>query len=69
MPVRHTYTADEIALLVVDWTITGTCPDGSPVDLAGTATDVARRGSDGYWRYLIDNPFRHRRGPVSPDRP
>ncbi|WP_457027959.1 YybH family protein [Kitasatospora sp. P5_F3] len=57
MPVRHTYTADEIALLVVDWTITGTGPDGSPVDLTGTATDVARRGPDGYWRYLIDNPF------------
>ncbi|MBB4945643.1 ketosteroid isomerase-like protein [Kitasatospora gansuensis] len=55
--VRHAYTADEIALLVVDWTITGTGPDGSPVHLTGTATDVARRGPDGYWRYLIDNPF------------
>ncbi|UZJ29843.1 YybH family protein [Streptomyces endophytica] len=23
----------------------------------GTATDVARRGPDGHWRYLIDSPF------------
>ncbi|GAA2400924.1 hypothetical protein [Streptomyces coeruleofuscus] len=23
----------------------------------GTATNVARRGSDGRWRYVIDNPF------------
>ncbi len=23
----------------------------------GTATDVARGGLDGVWRYVIDNPF------------
>ncbi|MFE6165805.1 hypothetical protein ACFQ7F_43675 [Streptomyces sp. NPDC056486] len=22
-----------------------------------TATDVARRGADGHWRYVIDSPF------------
>jgi hypothetical protein len=25
-------------------------------DLPGTAADVARRGPDGVWRYVIDNP-------------
>ncbi|HET6287677.1 MAG TPA: hypothetical protein VFG15_13130 [Amycolatopsis sp.] len=25
--------------------------------LATTATDVARRGEDGLWRYVLDNPF------------
>ncbi|MBV2156492.1 DUF4440 domain-containing protein [Kitasatospora sp. SUK 42] len=54
---RHTYVADDIALLIVDWTISGTAPDGTDVHLTGTATDVARRGPDGRWRYLIDNPF------------
>jgi ketosteroid isomerase-like protein len=54
---RHVYTADDIALLIVDWTIEGTGPDGAPVHLEGTATDVARRGADGTWRYVIDNPF------------
>ncbi|MFF9623782.1 YybH family protein [Streptomyces griseosporeus] len=54
---RHTYVADDIALLIVDWTIDGHRPDGERVHLAGTATDVARRGPDGLWRYLIDNPF------------
>ncbi|MGW4131104.1 hypothetical protein [Amycolatopsis japonica] len=24
---------------------------------AATATDVAKRGEDGLWRYVIDNPF------------
>jgi ketosteroid isomerase-like protein len=54
---RHVYVADDIALLIVDWSITGNGPDGAQVDLRGTATDVARRGPDGKWRYLIDNPF------------
>jgi hypothetical protein len=45
--VRHSYVVDDIALLIVDWSVG---------DLAGTATDVARRGADGVWRYVIDNP-------------
>ncbi|MFD0538567.1 hypothetical protein ACFQY7_37435 [Actinomadura luteofluorescens] len=28
-----------------------------PVRIEGTATDVARRGPDGRWRYAVDNPF------------
>ncbi|MGW5316945.1 YybH family protein [Nocardia thailandica] len=54
---RHTYVADDVALLIVDWDIAGTDPAGIPVRLRGTATDVARRGNDGRWRYVIDNPF------------
>lgn len=54
---RHVYIADDIALLIVDWAIEGTQSDGSHVDIRGTATDVARRGADGIWRYIIHNPF------------
>lgn len=54
---RHTYVADDIALLIVDWVIDGDAPDGGHVHIEGTATDVARRGADGLWRYVIDNPF------------
>ncbi|WP_404800227.1 YybH family protein [Actinomadura algeriensis] len=54
---RHCHTTGDLALLIVDWTIEGTGPDGEPVHIRGTATDVARRGNDGYWRYAIDNPF------------
>lgn len=54
---RHVYVADDIALLIVDWTIAGTSPDGEKIKVLGTATDVARRGEDGMWRYVIDNPF------------
>ena len=54
---RHVYVADDIALLIVDWAIIGTANTGENVDIRGTATDVARRGEDGRWRYIIDNPF------------
>jgi ketosteroid isomerase-like protein len=54
--VRHTYIAGDIALLIVDWSIEGKA-DSRDVHFAGTATDVARRGADGRWRYVIDNPF------------
>lgn len=54
---RHVYVADDIALLIVDWTIAGTRSDGEPINVQGTATDVVRRGEDGIWRYIIDNPF------------
>ncbi|MFJ8621375.1 YybH family protein [Kitasatospora sp. NPDC093550] len=54
---RHTYVADDIALLIVDWEISGTTADGTDVHLTGTATDVARRDPTGHWHYVIDNPF------------
>jgi uncharacterized protein (TIGR02246 family) len=54
--LRHAYVTDGIALLINDFAHRGTGPDGEPVDVAGTVTDVARRGDDGRWRYLIDNP-------------
>jgi len=44
-------------LLIVDWSIRGTGPDGHEINLEGTASDIARRGADGKWRYAIDNPF------------
>ncbi|MEU6717938.1 SgcJ/EcaC family oxidoreductase [Nonomuraea sp. NPDC046802] len=53
---RHVYVAGDIALLIVDWSMRGTARDGTEIDMSGTATDVVRRGADGQWRYVIDNP-------------
>ena len=55
--VRHVFQADDLALVVSDWTIRGKAPSGAAIDLAGTATDVMRRSASGGWRYVIDNPF------------
>lgn len=54
---RHVYRTGDLALLIVDWSITGTAADGRAVDVRGTATDIARRGADGHWRYVVDNPW------------
>lgn len=54
---RHMYVAGDIALSVVDWSMTGVARQGHPLDLHGVAADVLRRGADGRWRYLINNPF------------
>ena len=52
---RHVFVADDIAQIVLDWSIDGTGPDGNRVHLEGSASDILRRGADGLWRYLIDN--------------
>jgi ketosteroid isomerase-like protein len=57
LSIRRVFTVGDTALVIGDWTMTGTGPDGSEVDLAGTTADVVRRQPDGSWRYLIDNPF------------
>ncbi|GIF16268.1 ketosteroid isomerase-like protein [Actinoplanes teichomyceticus] len=54
---RHLYVAGDIALSVVDWSMRGTAHQGYRLDLGGVAADVLRRGADGRWRYLINNPF------------
>ena len=52
---RHVFVAGDIAQIVVDWSIDGTGPDGEHVHLEGSASDIAHRGADGLWRYVIDN--------------
>ena len=52
---RHVFVADNIAQIVLDWSIDGTGPDGKHVHIGGTAADILRRGADGRWRYIIDN--------------
>ncbi|MGW1374922.1 YybH family protein [Streptomyces sp. NPDC002446] len=52
---RHVHVAGDTALLIVDWELDA--DGGGPGPVRGTATDVARRGPDGRWRYVIDSPF------------
>jgi ketosteroid isomerase-like protein len=54
---RHMIVWNDIALFLLDWELEGPGPDGRPVHLRGSATDIARRGADGRWRYIVDNPY------------
>ena len=53
---RHALIAGDTALLVIDWVIDAIGPDGKALQVPGTSTDVVRRGADGTWRCIIDNP-------------
>ena len=55
--VRYVYEQDGVAMLITDWSMDGVGPDGNPVHMEGSATDVARKQKDGTWKYFIDNPF------------
>jgi uncharacterized protein (TIGR02246 family) len=54
--VAQVLRSGNLALLLSDWSMTGTGPDGTPVTAQGTTTDVVRRQPDGSWRFAIDNP-------------
>lgn len=55
---------DSLALLHANWTFKGKDAKGNPVEMGGISSKVARRGSDGTWRYVIDMPAAMK--PLSP---
>jgi uncharacterized protein (TIGR02246 family) len=54
--VASVHSAGDVALVIVDWTLSGTAPDGSAMHQGGRSADVLRRQADGTWRVLIDHP-------------
>jgi uncharacterized protein (TIGR02246 family) len=55
--VQKVITTGDTALVANRWKLTGTQPDGTPVEMAGTSADVLRRRPDGSWGILIDDPW------------
>ena len=47
---------DDVALVVMDWTLTVRDPEGRDQVDRGTATQVMKRQGDGSWRLKISNP-------------
>jgi len=57
LTVKRALKANDIALVITEWTFNGTGPDGKEVHMATTSADVVRQQSDGTWRFIIDNPW------------
>jgi uncharacterized protein (TIGR02246 family) len=57
LEVSRVLEVGDLALVVGDWSFTGTGPRGEPVKLAAKNADVLRRQADGSWRFVIDNPW------------
>jgi ketosteroid isomerase-like protein len=55
-PKRELLSSD-LALLITEWSINGTEPDGKPINLTGRGTVVLRRQSDDTWLIVIENPW------------
>ena len=55
--IERVLMAGETALVANRWTLTGTQPNGSAVELAGVSADVLRRRADGSWGIAIDDPW------------
>lgn len=54
--VTEVHEAGGVALVVVEWSLRGTAPDGTVVKQGGRSADVLRRQDDGTWRVLVDHP-------------
>ncbi|MFI9274271.1 YybH family protein [Kitasatospora sp. NPDC052896] len=54
--IRHVLVGGGTALVVVDWELRLTAPDGSRITATGTTANVARRDPDGTWRFTVLNP-------------
>ena len=53
---RKVLISGDIALLSSTWQAVLAAPDGKIATVTGTSAEVARRQSDGAWRFLIDDP-------------
>ena len=55
--IEKVLCAGDTALVSNRWTLSGTAPDGSAVEMGSTSADVLRRRSDGSWGIVIDDPW------------
>lgn len=54
---KHEVTvADDIALHLTPWTMTGKTPDGHSINQSGLSVAVLRKQGGGEWLMVIDNP-------------
>lgn len=53
----HVIEADDIALFISKWILSGQTPDGASFSREFIATSVFRKQADGGWRLVIDNAF------------
>ncbi|ALI36208.1 SnoaL-like domain protein [Candidatus Nitrosocosmicus oleophilus] len=49
--------AGDIVLAFRDWNYKASGPDGTPINLGGTAIDVLRKQTDNTWLRVIDSPW------------
>jgi uncharacterized protein (TIGR02246 family) len=57
LKVKRVLQASDLALVITEWSFSGTGTDGKPVNMAARSSDVLRQQVNGAWRFVIDNPW------------
>ena len=57
LKVKRVLQASDLALVITEWSFSGTGPDGNPVNMVAKSADVLRQQDDGTWKFVIDNPW------------
>ncbi|HJU35770.1 MAG TPA: nuclear transport factor 2 family protein [Nitrososphaera sp.] len=57
LKVKRVLQSSDLALVISEWSVSGTGPDGKVVNIATKSADVLRRQADGTWCFVIDNPW------------
>lgn len=57
LKVKRVLQSSDLALVISEWSVSGTGPDGKHVNMATKSADVLRQQADGSWRFVIDNPW------------
>lgn len=55
LDTKEVVTVGELAYLTNRWSLTGTNPDGTPLQMGAVTAEVARKQDNGSWLYVIDN--------------
>jgi uncharacterized protein (TIGR02246 family) len=59
MEVKSIFTVrgPGVALTRGQWKLTGTGPDGKPIEMTGQSVEVVRQQPNGEWLLVVDHPF------------
>ena len=55
LDTKEVVTVGELAYLTNRWSLAGTNPDGTPLQMGAVTAEVARKQDNGSWLYVIDN--------------
>jgi ketosteroid isomerase-like protein len=57
LKVKRVLKTGDLALVITEWSFSGTGSDGKNFNLAANSADVLRQQPDGTWLFVIDNPW------------
>lgn len=57
LKMLYAIRSGDLALLSGEWHLTGSGPEGEPIEMEGKTAEVVRRQHDGRWLYVADHPF------------